>query len=187
VAWWAVAAPVALAATLAALRASPAAPAELHPEPPRLRRLNAVMVVALAAVVVALQPLWRAGDPLAGPPGLLGEAPGDLARALAAAAGRDDKAVVPQPWASWFEWAAPGVPVMVDSRVEVVPVSAWEDYLAIVAGGPEALATLDRIGATVVVVDPATQGALEVALRTIGSGWRLVCDDADGLIFVPEH
>jgi len=90
---------------------------------------------------------------------------------------------VPQPWASWLEWAAPGVPVMVDSRVEVVPASAWVDYTAIVAGGPAALATLDRIAATVVVMDPVTQSALDIALRTLGSTWRLAYDDADGAIF----
>ena len=91
--------------------------------------------VGLVLAIVVLQPIWRGGDPLTGPPGLLRDAPGDLAVALAEAAGPDDRAVVPQRWASWFEWAAPGIPVMVDSRVEVVPVSAWEDYLAIVAGG----------------------------------------------------
>ena len=91
--------------------------------------------------------------------------------------------MVPQPWASWFEWAAPGVLVMVDSRVEVVPASAWADYAVIVAGGPTALATLDRIAASVVVVDPATQSALDIALRTLGSAWRLAYEDADGAVF----
>jgi hypothetical protein len=72
---------------------------------------------------------------------------------------------------------------MVDSRVEVVPASAWDDYLDIVAGGPGALATLDRIAATAVVVDPSTQAALEVTLRTAGSGWRLAYGDDDGYVF----
>ncbi len=144
-------------------------------------------MLGLVLAIVALQPIWRGGDPLTGPPGLLSDAPGGLAVALAEAAGPDDRAVVTQRWASWIEWAAPGVPVMVDSRVEVVPVSAWEDYLAIVAGGEGALETLERIGATVVVVDPATQSALNVALRTAGSGWRLSYDDDDGLLFTPAE
>jgi hypothetical protein len=72
---------------------------------------------------------------------------------------------------------------MVDSRIEVVPVSAWLEYAAIVGGGPPALATLRGVSATVVVVDGATQEALELALRTPGSGWRLEYEDADGLMF----
>ena len=72
---------------------------------------------------------------------------------------------------------------MVDSRVEVAPAWAWADYAVIVAGGPAALATLDRIAASVVVVDPATQSALEIALRTLGSAWRLAYEDADGAVF----
>jgi hypothetical protein len=206
IAWWAVGAPVALAPLLAAilattsaawarLGAEPAGP-RVEPARPRVeqaapraeraafRRLNAGLVLALAAALVALQPLWREGDPLTGPPGLLGEAPAGLARALADVADGSDRAVVPQPWASWFIWAAPGVPVMVDSRVEVVPASAWADYLTIVEGGPAALATLDRLAATVVVVDSATQERLGVTLRGIGSGWRLHHEDSDGALFV---
>jgi len=204
VAWWAIAAPVALAPVVAILLAAAEVvlgPAEDEDAAPRvpdeaaaaaarartLRRLDAVLVVGLVVAIVALQPIWRGGDPLTGPPGLLSDAPGGLAVALAEAAGPDDRAVVTQRWASWFEWAAPGVPVMVDSRVEVVPVSAWEDYFAIVAGGEGALETLQRIGATVVVVDPATQSALNVALRTAGSGWRLSYDDDQGLLFTPAE
>lgn len=95
--------------------------------------------------------------------------------------------MAPQPWASCFGWAAPGVLVMVDSRVEVVPASAWADYMTIVAGGAGALATLERIAASVVVVDPATQSALNIALRSSGSGWRLAYGDEDGSVFTRER
>jgi hypothetical protein len=205
VAWWAVAAPVSLAPVIARTlsgaglaaglqdRASAAArgpdgssagdPGVTRSEAAGLRRLNAILVLGLAVLVVALQPLWRGGDPLTGPPGLLRDAPGGLAHAVVEMTGPEDRVVAPQPWGSWFEWAAPGVPVMVDSRVEVVPASAWDDYLDIVAGGPGALATLDRIAATAVIVDPSTQAALEVTLRTAGSGWRLAYGDDDGYVF----
>ena len=141
----------------------------------------------LAIAVVALQPALREGDHLSGPPGLLREAPPGLALALRDVAGLSDRAVVPQPWASWLEWAAPGVPVMVDSRVEVVPASAWVNYTTIVGGGPASLATLRGVSASVVVVDPATQAALELALRTPGSGWRLAYEDADGIVFTRQR
>lgn len=197
VAWWAFGAPVALAPTVAALLGSRRAPsgAQRHGQaapagspPPgtrRLRRLNVVLVLLLGALVVAAQPAWRGGDPVTGPAGLLRDAPAGVARALAALAGPADRAVVPQPWASWLIWAAPGVPVMIDSRIEVAPPSAWTDYAMIVGGGADALATLDLIGATVVVVDPATQPRLELALRTPGGGWREVYADGDGVVFAP--
>jgi hypothetical protein len=148
-----------------------------------VRLVNAALVVGLLIAVIAAQPLWRTGDPLTGPEGLLRDAPGGLAEALTDVAGPDDRAVVPQPWGSWFEWASPGVLVMVDSRVEVVPLVAWTDYVQIVGGGPIALATLDHVKATIVVVDPATQPALDLALRTPDAGWRLAYEDADGSVF----
>jgi len=198
VAWWAFAAPVALAPVIVSLRAAPAsessgsteaeaAAARGRREPRLARVLNAAVLAVLGVAVVALQPLLRPGDPLAGPAGLLRDAPAGLAAALRDSAGPSDRAVVPQRWASWFEWAAPGIPVMVDSRVEVVPASAWRDYLAITAGGEAALGTLLGIGASVVVVDAATQPELELALRSPGSRWRLVYEDGDGLIFVPAR
>ena len=186
VAWWAFGAPVALAPTVASLLAPAGEPGpERKAEPQLLTVLNAAVVVILALGVAGLQPMLRAGAALTGPSGLLRDAPGGLAGALAGLAGPSDRAVVPQPWASWFSWAAPGVPVMVDSRVEVVPASAWEDYATIVGGGPAALATLQRVAVSVVVVDPATQSALDIRLRGIGSGWKLAYEDGDGAIFVP--
>ncbi len=182
VAWWAFGAPIALAPPVAALLPDPGLP---RPEPRLLRRLNIAIVAVLAVTVVAVQPIWRGGDPPGGPEGVLRDAPVGLAKALARVAGPSDRAVVPQPWASWFEWSAPSVPVMVDSRVEVVPASAWTDYASIVGGGDESMATLGRIRASVVVVDPATQSALGLTLRTTGSGWRLAYEDADGLLFLP--
>ena len=180
VAWWAFGAPVALAPVIASLQAPARAPRD---EPRVLRWLNAAVVVVLGAAVVVAQPLWRGGDPLTGPPGLLRDAPAGLTRAVADLAGPAARVVVPQPWASWFEWAAPGIRVMVDSRVEVEPARAWADYATIAGGGPAALATLRGTGASVVVVDTLTQEALEIALRTHGSGWRLAYEDVDGAIF----
>ncbi len=91
-----------------------------------------------------MQPLWRPADPLTGPEGTLRDAPGGLARALAAEADSTDRVVVPQPWASWFEWSAPDRLVMVDSRIELFDEATWTDYLAIADGGPDALDVLAR-------------------------------------------
>jgi len=183
VVWWALAAPVALAPLAAAAFPKRERPARV--EPPGLRRLNVVVAAAILVVVVVMQPIWRPGDPLTGPAGALRDAPGGLARALAARADATDRVVVPQPWASWFEWAAPGRLVMVDSRIELFDEATWNDYLAIAGGRPAALDALDRIGATVIVVDPAIQSDLEATLRGAASRWVVAFEDTDGALFVP--
>ncbi len=76
---------------------------------------------------------------------------------------------------------------MVDSRIELFDEATWSDYLAIADGGPDALDVLGRIGATVVVVDPETQSALNVVLRTFDAGWRLAYEDDDGALFTPAE
>jgi hypothetical protein len=183
--WWAFGVPVVLAPFLAGLaNASSQAsrPRLARPEPPTLRRLNLGIGLVLVALIVLLQPIWRPSVTLAGPDGLLTDAPVGLAAALRASGSPADRAVVPQRWASWFEWAAAGVPVMVDSRIEVVPASAWPDYLTISAGGPGALEMLARIRATLVVVDRREQGTLLRTLEATGSGWNVVTEDGDGAV-----
>ena len=162
-----------------------APPRRARPEPAAFQRLNLAIVLALVALVVLLQPIWRPSTTLAGPDGLLVDAPVGLAIAMRAAGSPTDRAVVPQRWASWFEWAAPGVPVMVDSRIEVMPASAWSDYLVIAAGGPEALESLSRNGVSLVVVERRDQPALLDRLRAIDSGWRILAEDGDGALFRP--
>jgi hypothetical protein len=184
--WWAFGTPVVLAPALAGLfdpggRSSP--PRLARPEPPTLRRLNLGIVLLLVTLIVVLQPAWRPSLTLTGPDGLLTDAPAGLAAAIRDTASTADRAVVPQRWASWFEWAAPGVPVMVDSRIEVEPPSAWADYLTISTGGPGTLETLARIQATVVVADRREQGTLLRTLEATGSGWRAVAEDGDGALF----
>jgi len=185
VVWWAFGAPVVLAPTLAHLTETGARRASARPEPAPLRRLNLAIVLALVTFVVLLQPIWRSAATLAGPDGLLVDAPVGLATAMRSAGSTADRAVVPQRWASWFEWAAPGVPVVVDSRIEVEPASAWADYLVIAAGGPAALETLAGIRATLVVVDRREQGSLLATLEAAGSGWRVIAEDGDGAVFRP--
>jgi hypothetical protein len=102
VAWWAVGAPVALAPATAALVASTSirsrglAPVETEAvrarsESPVLRRVNLLLAGVIAVAIVALQPVWRPSDPLTGPRGLLTDAPGQMAIALAANVGPADR------------------------------------------------------------------------------------------------
>ena len=195
VVWWAFGAPVVLAPALTRLfeKRRPPDPSEpsgppdgrtrWRPEPAALRRLNLGIGIVLALLVVVLQPIWRPSATIAGPDGLLVDAPVGLAAALRNAGSPADRAVVPQNWASWFEWAAPGVPVMVDSRIEVEPPSTWSDYLVIAAGGQQTLVTLARVRASLLVVDRRDQGALLRTLEAPGSGWHALREDDDGAVF----
>ena len=46
-----------------------------------------------------------------------------------------ERLLVPQPWASWFEFATPDLPVAVDSRIELFPNDVWAGYLDGTQGG----------------------------------------------------
>ena len=88
-----------------------------------------------------------------------------------------------QAWGSWFELALPGVPIAVDSRIEVIPTAAWDDHLALSAGAPDWEAILDRWKVTVVVASREEQAGL-IPLIQASSAWTQVYQDADGFVFV---
>jgi len=192
VAWWAIGAPPVIAALLfgdrissfgghqAGREAHPAVPPADHPE--RRSPVNGALAVSIVAVGILVLPFWRAASPADGPLPLLAAAPTEITRALEARATSTDRVFVPQALGSWFEFALPGVPVFVDSRIELFPAGVWDDYLAVSAGRPGWQAVLDRWGVTVVVVDPADQPALAAALR-VDPAWRLVYEGEDGLMF----
>lgn len=161
--WWSMAAGVALAPTIARLRLST----------PRERRspLNAVLIAALVLVCFAALPWWRAGADEGA--GLLTDAPADLTAQLEGRLAGETRAYVSQPWASWVEYALPEVRTFVDSRFEVVPAAAWEDYVRIAAGAPDWEARLERWQIDLVIVDPAREPKLAAALAA-APGWDLV-------------
>jgi hypothetical protein len=176
IAWWALAAPVSVAALIARL-----GPAVERDEP--RRRLNLVVVGVLVLGGLVLLPTWRPSDPLTGPAGLLTDAPGGIARQLATIATPDDRTWNAQEWGSWLEYAAPAARLAVDSRIEVIPADVWDDALAIDAGRSDWSAILDRRGVTIVVASKIEQAALLPLIRASAS-WRPVYEDADGSIFV---
>ena len=104
------------------------------------------MVVLLIVVVVVILPVWRGGDRLYGPSGLLTDAPRGLTTAILAEAHAGDRIWNAQEWGSWLEFATPGAPVAVDSRIELMPSDAWADHQAISSGAPDWEAILARRG-----------------------------------------
>jgi hypothetical protein len=89
----------------------------------------------------------------------------------------------PQIWGSWFEFSVPGLPVFVDSRIEVFPASVWRDYDRVSGGIQGWQAILRRWRITVLVADRTQQAQLIPRIRQ-DPGWRLVHEDRDGLVFV---
>lgn len=178
VAWWALGAPV------VAVRLIGPGPARLaRPEAAvRPSRANGGLALVLAVAVIALLPVWRGGDPTYGPPGLLTDAPRGVTEAARSVVRPNDRIFNPQPWGSWLEFAVPGAPVFVDSRVELFPASVWDDYdrVSTAAGGWQAV--LDRWGVTLVVASRHDQAPLIAALAGSPS-WRPVASNADGAVY----
>ncbi len=114
---------------------------------------------------------------------MLTDAPPGLTTAVLAEAQPDDRIWNAQRWGSWLEFAVPGAPVAVDSRIELIPADAWTDHLALSAGSSDWASILDRRGVTMVVASATEQHALIPLLRA-SAAWRQLAADADGAVFV---
>ncbi|HEY3380639.1 MAG TPA: hypothetical protein VGK32_02665, partial [Vicinamibacterales bacterium] len=141
-------------------------------------RLNAVVAIALGALIVVALPWWRPADPLTGRQGLLSYAPSGLAQALRHAA-PGGRVFTQQTWASWLEWAAPDARYFVDSRFELFPGSVFTLYGVIAQGGDAAVAQLEGLSVDAVIVAP--DAPLVATLD--GAGWRRTYEDATGALF----
>ena len=186
IAWWALAAPVAVAGVIgrAAARTDAAGPDGQAPtRPERASALNGTIVIVLALVGVLLLLPLRGGSALMGPPGLLTDAPQGITAALMGKVNSTDRIWNAQAWGSWFEFALPGVPVAVDSRIEVIPVDAWADHVALSAGVSYWESILDRWQVSVVVASKTDQAAL-IPLMKASPRWSVLYEDVDGVVFV---
>ncbi len=121
VAWWPLGAVAAIAGVLiTGPVVDPAQPERLGS--PLMRRLNAVIAIAIVVVGVVLLPVWRPIEPgLDAPQGVVGNAPPGITAELQDRARPGDRLFNPQAWGSWFEFALPDLPVGIDSRIELFP------------------------------------------------------------------
>ena len=162
--WWGLVAPVVVAGLVprpkeSADRGSPV--------------LNLSMLVALGLAGILLLPWFHDVR--------LRWAPEPLVSAVRAETAPGDRLLVAQPWASWFEYRLPDRPVFVDSRVELYPRSAWNDYGAIVTARADWPTVLDRWEVDVVITEAAWK--IDPYLRA-HPGWRLTFEDDEGSVFV---
>ncbi len=145
--------------------------------------MNGAIVIVLLLAGIALLPVWRGGTALYGPPGLLTDAPPGITAALMGKVTPADRVWNAQAWGSWLEFALPGVPVAVDSRIEVIPTAAWDDHIALSGGASDWQSILDRWQVTVVVASKTEQAAL-IPLMEASPAWAVLYKDADGVVFV---
>jgi hypothetical protein len=176
IAWWPFAA---VAATVPLLQPRPR---PVQVDPPLIRRLNAAIVVALAAAGVALLPLWRPLDPgTRTPVGLLTDAPSGVTAALREIVRPGDRILNAQAWGSWLEYAFPTATVAVDSRVEFFPPRIWREYASVLGAGQDQPVVLSAWGPNLAVLE-ATQVEIRAGLER--RGWRIAYSGDDGDVLI---
>jgi hypothetical protein len=172
--WWALAVPPVMVGLLPHLRKR------------TVRETRSPVNTALAAMVVLLAvlflPWWRTSGPT-GSAALLDHAPPGVTAALATVLRPGDRVFDPELWGSWLEFRFPQNTVFDDSRIEVFSPSVWSQYDGVSAAAEGWQGVLDRWHVRVVVASRRQQGRLIAAMRS-DPGWRLVHEDADGLVFV---
>jgi hypothetical protein len=200
-AWWALAAPVAMVqlqpglrlADLPRIRALPSLRArtarEASASEERRSPLNAIVIGVLAVTAIALLPLWRPTGPAGVPAAVLSEAPQGIAHKLAALinAGelpRDARVWAPQTWGSFLEWAVPHVRVAIDSRIELFPPPVLADADEVAMGAHGWLSTVEVRRALALVI-PADAPTVIVSDLEASTNWEKVYADSDGAIWVP--
>jgi hypothetical protein len=177
VAWWPLAAVVAVAGMLPASTLPSRDP---RTDPPTIRRLNVVIVGALVLAGVALLPVWRPVDPGTGVPmGVLTHAPSGVTAALRDASGPGDHVFNLQTWGSWFEYALPDLPVAIDSRIELFPHEIWDTYAAVGAGVEGWEVQLQAWDVRFVAISPDQADFLD---RLLAAGWTERYTGTDGVL-----
>jgi hypothetical protein len=169
--WWGLAMPVIIAQFFPARKGAPREERTIG---------NAVLAGVLAVGTLAVLPWWRASG---------GEQARLFLREAPIAATEATDALVPgtrvlvdQPWASWFEYAAPQLPVFVDPRIELFPADVWEDYALVRFGVSGYGAILDRWQIDAVLLD-RTDWPLDDVIRG-NPEWTVLFEDSGSAVFV---
>jgi hypothetical protein len=179
IAWWPLGAVAAVAGLLAIDAGQRAASRTSRPG---LRRLNAVVAVAILAAGVVALPIWRPIDPGTGAPsGVVANAPSGITAALRDISRPGDRLFNPQVWGSWFEFALPDIPVAIDSRIEFFPPDVWDAYDGALSGTDAGMEQLQAWDVTLAVVAFPNRALLD---RLDEESWQSVYTDRDGWIVV---
>jgi hypothetical protein len=144
---------------------------------------NAAIVGLLAVGIIGAMIRWMPYTGSAIPDGdKLWFAPVGITRELDRILRPGEVLFNPQGWGSWFELELPQNPVVVDSRIEVLPQSVWWTYYDVSAGVEGWQATLESWHVDVAVLARDQQADLIPRMKA-DPGWELVYEDPEGLIF----
>jgi hypothetical protein len=180
VVWWAVGAAPVVAILLNGLEVRGRRVGDPAYDEPRGVGYTAIAGL-LIVLTLAVVPFYRPSDPLYGPEGVVQHAPRGVTEALAATAGPDDRLYAAQRWGSWLEFALPGVPVMVDTRIELFESDVWKDYLDIAAGRADWSEILERWGVTLVALETLNEDL--IPFIGADADWELLHEDDEGVVY----
>jgi hypothetical protein len=176
VAWWGIGMVPVIAAAVAASQSPRASAWSAEARPLGLATGSVTLVVLAVAIVLAL---------VLPPERRLMDAPAGIANAvrpIAASAARL-RVFDAERWGSWLELAVPEARYFADSRIELIPASAWRDYVAVSLAQSGWQVILDRWQVDALVLSNSDQPSL-VAAVVVSAAWRLIYRDADGLVAV---
>jgi hypothetical protein len=173
VGWWAIVAPVTVASVLRDDQV------RTDSERPRMHLVLALMIVAATLVTL---PIGRGRDPIGGGPAVLTYAPETLVSAARRVAPVGSHLFVSEPYASWTEFAAPSLPVTLDSRLELFPIRVWDDYQMVLFGRVGWDQVLDRWDVKVLILAPGEADGLLDVLPTHPE-WRLITQNTSGFVY----
>jgi len=194
-AWWAIAAPVAMVQlqpglkladvrfrglpTLRARTAREASASEARRSP-----LNMLVMGVLVVFAVALLPFWRPTGAAGVPILALSDAPQGIAAKLHKLG--DVRVWAPQTWGSFLEWAAPKIRVALDSRIELFPPPVLADADEVAGAATGWLSTLAVRKVDVLVVRAGQTSAAQLRDLKAAGSWVQAYEDDDGSIWVPS-
>jgi len=172
--WWALVAPVVIAGIDGTT-----------PDPPPTARVTTnesrmparVLVSTLIVAVILALPIWRAIPE----DQILDDAPPGLTAAIRERLPAGTRTLIHQPWASWFEYATPDIPVFVDSRIELYRAEVWDAYGSVAFAGAGWAEALDEWDVEAIVAEADWE--LLPRLRQ-DPGWRVVAEDQDGALLI---
>jgi hypothetical protein len=175
--WWGLVVPVIVAGIAGS--SQPTTSEESQAERAGSAMMNRLVVAVLVAGLVVTLPYWRGSSATA----MLSQAPVGLSDAVDRRLSPGTRLFVSEPWASWFEYAQPSIPVFTDPRIEIFPTSVWNDYNEMHVAGSRWQQVLDRWNVQAVVVDRDDFSSLLAAMR-VSPAWTVASEDRDGALFI---
>ncbi len=184
VVWFGITLAPIVAVHLAALLEQAGVKESTEPPTQQQRRLNAIFAVTLLLLAFVSLPWFKSALPLAAQKkGLVStETPVEATRYML------ENNLPPQvfhdmAFGSYLVWAGqPAFKVFVDSRVELYPMTVWDDYWSLTNAASNWEELIDQYGIQTLMLEPEKQIEL-IRAASASPGWELVYQDHAAVIF----